>query len=222
MRAALDPAHVESVYDDAAHRYDLYHGVTTLGSDQRGRRLVVEWGVRAGDRVLDAGGGTGSTALLAAKRVGETGQVTVLDQSEGMMTAGRVRAREAGLEDRISFRTGDILALPFPDASFEAVLSTYSLCPVYDPALGARELYRVLKPGGRLACAHSAEPQGRLTRLTAHLVEGVLWKLPSLSLGCRAIEVLPALEMAGARMVRSCRLGVPLWPFFVFVVEKPE
>lgn len=221
MRTALDAADLTAIYDRAARRYDFYHGLVTLRSDQRGRRLVVEWGVRAGDRVLDAGGGTGSTALLAARRVGEGGHVTVLDASEEMLAVGRRRALAAGVETRLTFRTGDLLDLPFGDGSFDAVLSTYSLCPVYDPGQGALELYRVLRSGGRLACAHSAEPTGSVTRALADAVEAAIWRFPSLSLGCRAVEVLPALEAAGARMVRTRRLGVPVWPFFVFVVEKP-
>ena len=57
-------------------------------------------------------------------------------------------------------------------------------------------------------------------RGVARGVEGILWRFPALSLGCRAIEVLPALQAAGARVIQTERLGVPLWPFFVFVVEK--
>ena len=59
-------------------------------------------------------------------------------------------------------------------------------------------------------------------RWLAARVEKVLWRFPALSLGCRAVEVLPALEEQGARLLRSKSLGVPLWPFFVFVVEKPR
>lgn len=221
MQEALDPRQVQTVYDRAAWRYDLYHGLVTFWSDARGRRRVVDWGVREGERVLDAGGGTASTALAAAQKVGQKGEVTVLDLSPAMLEVGRGRARAAGLEDRMRFLEGDILALPFADGQFDAVLSTYSLCPVYDPARGALELYRVLKPGGRLACAHSTEPRAALTRRLARAVEGVLWRFPSLSLGCRAIEVLPALQAAGARVLHTENLGFPLWPFFVFAVEKP-
>jgi len=221
MRGALDPHQVQRVYDKAARRYDLYHTIATLRSDERGRRLVVEWGVGEGDAVLDAGGGTAATALAAARKVGPAGHVTVLDLSEQMLEIGQAKAKAAGLEERMTFRSGDILNLPFADAQFDAVLSTYSLCPVYDPAQGALELYRVVKPGGRLACAHSAEPHNAVVRRIAHGLESVLWHFPSLSLGCRPISILPTLDQAGAQVVQATTLGVPLWPFFVFVVEKP-
>ena len=55
----------------------------------------------------------------------------------------------------------------------------------------------------------------------ANGVENLLWQLPSLSMGCRPVAVLPALERVGAKVLFSKRIGVPLWPFLVFVVEKP-
>jgi len=221
MREALAKDQVESVYDSASRRYDFYHALATLRSDQRGRELVVKWGVQSGDKVLDAGGGTGSTALLAAKKAGPEGEVTVFDLSGNMLEVGEARARKAGLHDQMKFVAGDLLALPFEDESFDCVLSTYSLCPVGDPSEGALELYRVLRKGGRFACAHSAEPQGRVMRGIAGGVERALWNFPSLTLGCRAVEVLPALLDKGAKLVKERRLGVPIWPFYVFMVEKP-
>jgi len=177
--------------------------------------------VREGDHVLDSGAGTGSTGLMAARKAGARGKVTLFDLSEDMLAVAREKAARAGLHDRLVFQTGDMVHLPFADASFDAVLSTYSLCPLYDPAQGALELYRVLRPGGRLGCAHSAEPQGRFARWLADRVEDVAWRVPWLSMGCRAVSVVPTLERAGGRVEFLGHIGVPLWPFLVFVVGKP-
>jgi len=221
MRKALALDELRSLYGRIARRYNVQHRLITAGADQRGRRLLVDRTVRPGDRVLDCGAGTGTTGILAAERAGPGGRVTLFDLSEEMLAVARRKAGAAGLQDRMDFRTGDVMRLPFADEQFDAVLSTYSLCPLYDPERGALELYRVTKRGGRLGVAHSAEPAGRAARWLADRVEDWAWRFPGLSMGCRSVEVLPALQRAGGRVLFRKAIGVPLWPFLVFVVEKP-
>ncbi len=222
MRAALDKLKLNAIYDRVAHHYDFQHAFFTAGSDQRGRGLLVAAAVNAGDKVLDCGAGTGSTALLAAKKVGQSGKVVLFDMSAGMLAVAKARAAKERLEERLRFETGDMLNLPFEDDSFDVVLSTYSLCPVYDPAKAARELYRVTRPGGRIGIAHSCQPARPWVRWLADRVENVVWRFPALSLGCRAVSVSPLLEQLGCVTTFKKRIGIPLWPFVVFVMEKPR
>lgn len=221
MRAALSLEKLRSVYDAIAKRYDLQHGLITARTDQRGRRLLVEKAVREGETVLDCGSGTGTTALMAAHKVGPKGHVTLFDLSEGMLEVARKKATEEGLLDRLDFQAGDMVHLPYPDDSFDVVLSTYSLCPLYDPKKGALELYRVTRPGGRIGVAHSTRPQHAIVRWLADLVEDIAWRFPWLSMGCRSVIALPTLQAAGARVLLLKHIGIPLWPFLVFVLEKP-
>jgi ubiquinone/menaquinone biosynthesis C-methylase UbiE len=222
VRAALGFDRLRGVYDRAARRYDLQHALLTLGSDDRGRRLLVREAVRPGDRILDVGAGTGSTTVLALAAAGPGSSAVLLDPSEGMLAEARRKLPAGGLSGRAEFRIGDMAALPFPDESFDVALATYSLCPVGDPERGVREMWRVVRPGGRIGAAHSTEPSGPISRFLGRAIEGLAWRIPALSLGCRAVEPLPALVALGGRILFEKRLGVPLWPFEVFVVEKPS
>ena len=147
--------------------------------------------------------------------------MTLFDLSEDMLDVAKERAGAAEVLERIEIRTGDMVDLPFDDGSFDVVLSTYSLCPLYDPAKGALELFRVVKPGGLIGIAHSTEPERPITKWLADRVENVVWLMPLISLGCRSVSVIPALEQAGGIVTFKKHIGIPLWPFVVIIVEKP-
>lgn len=221
MRQALSTDKLKNIYRQIAGYYDVQHGLITFKSDQRGRKMLVDNAVKPGDNVLDCGSGTGSTGILAAEKTGPQGRVTFFDLSESMLAIARKKVKQQQLEDRADFKVGDLVHLPFENNNFDVVLSTYSLCPVYDPVKGALEMYRVTKPGGRLAIGHSTEPRNHLVKYLADVVENMAWRLPWLSMGCRAVDVLPALEKAGAKVIMCKHIGVPLWPFLVFIIEKP-
>jgi len=159
--------------------------------------------------------------MMAARKVGQRGKVTLFDLSKDMLSVAREKVARENLLDRVTFQTGDMVHLPFDDDSFDVVLSTYSLCPLYDPAKGALELYRVTKPGGRLGVGHSTEPKNAFVRYLADRVEDIAWRFPWLSMGCRSVNVLPVLESAGGKVLLLKYIGFPLWPFLVFVIEKP-
>lgn len=220
MRAALEQGKLRNVYDAVASRYDFQHGLLTARSDQLGRELLAEHAVRSGDQVLDCGAGTGATGLLAAHKVGPNGKVVMLDMSEGMLAVAREKMERAGLQERVEIKTGNMLELPFEDNSFDVVLSTYSLCPIYDPVRGTEELYRVTRPGGRIGIAHSTDPRNSFVKWLADRVEDIAWHLPSISLGCRSVSVMPTLEGLGCKLLFRKYIGVPLWPFLILVMEK--
>lgn len=221
MRAAMQTAALRRVYDHIAGHYDIRHSILTGGSDQRGRSLLVDRTVQPGDLVLDCGAGTGTTGLMAARRAGPAGRVIMYDLSEGMLGVAREKAARAGLATNVDFEVGDMVCLPFADASVDVALSTYSFCPVYDPDEAAAELLRVVKPGGRIGVAHSTQPTTPWVRWLADRVEDLAWLFPNISMGCRAVSVLPFFERRGCRILYTRRIGVPLWPFLVFVVETP-
>ena len=104
-------------------------------------------GIRAGQRVLDVACGTGVLAREATVRVTASGSVAGLDRNEGMLAMAR------RMTPAVEWKAGRAEQLPFPDASFDAVVSQFGLMFFDDRVQAVREMRRVLKPAGRLAVA---------------------------------------------------------------------
>lgn len=109
-------------------------------------------GLKPGDRVLDLGTGTGAVAIGAAALVGPTGRVTGVDISPEMLALARRWVAESG-HTSIDLREGRAEQLPAEDGSVDVLLASLSLMYVIDRAVAAREMRRVLRPGGRLVAA---------------------------------------------------------------------
>jgi arsenite methyltransferase len=105
-----------------------------------------------GERVLDLGCGAGTDSLVAAQMVGQTGQVTGLDMTPEMLAKARASAAELGTAN-VEFVEGEAERLPFPDESFDVVISNGVIDLVPDKDAVFWEIVRVLKPGGRIQVA---------------------------------------------------------------------
>jgi ubiquinone/menaquinone biosynthesis C-methylase UbiE len=131
--------------------YDLLAWLLLLGRERAFReRLVGLASLQPGESVLDVGCGTGSLAIAAKQRVGSRGIVQGIDASPEMVARARSKARKAGAD--VTFTTGVVEALPYPDAQFDVVLSTLMLhhLPREARQQCVRGIRRVLKPGGRV------------------------------------------------------------------------
>jgi demethylmenaquinone methyltransferase / 2-methoxy-6-polyprenyl-1,4-benzoquinol methylase len=179
----LDPDAVRQMFDGIVPIYDVMNRVMTAGLDQVWRRRAAEAVVGPGGRVLDACCGTGDLARACA-RVG--GRVTGLDFSERMLERARRKAPE------IEWVHGDLLALPFAEAAFDAATVGFGVRNVADLEAGFRELRRVLRPGGRLACLEITRPQGVLSPFFRVWFDGVVPVLGKVLPGGEAYTYLPA------------------------------
>ncbi len=124
-----------------------------------GETLAEAADVNAGERVLDVAAGNGNATLAAARRFAD---VTSTDYVPALLDKGRERARAEGLA--VQFEFADAEALPFADASFDVVLSTFGAMFTPDHGHSAREMLRVLRPGGRIGLANWT-PDGFIGRL---------------------------------------------------------
>ena len=142
-------SHVRKVFDSVASRYDVMNDLMSMGMHRAWKAYTVAVAnLKVGERVLDIAGGTGDLARAFAKKVGDNGMVVHTDINEAMLRQGRNRLLDEGL----ILPTGlcDAEKLPFKTASFDLVSVAFGLRNMTHKDLALAEMWRVLKPGGRL------------------------------------------------------------------------
>jgi len=164
--------------------------------------------VQPGEGVLELGCGAGGALVALARAVGPVGRTVGLDLSPRMICLAAARLQRAGLADRAKLVVADASAIPFADASFDAVFMSFALELFDTPEipLVLAECRRVLRPGGRIGVVSlsRAAPVCWPTRLYERLHD----RFPA-TLDCRPIHGRLALEAAGFEHLRS--KTVPLW-----------
>ena len=145
-----DPKEVAGMFDKVAAGYDRTNAILSGGNAALWRTATVKAiNPQPGEKILDIAAGTGTSAKAIAKSGAE---VVALDFSPGMVAEGRKRHPE------LTFVEGDAEALPFPPSSFDAVTISFGLRNVNNPQLALGEMYRVLKPGGRVVICEFSHP----------------------------------------------------------------
>ena len=235
-------AYVQSLFARIAPHYDTMNRLMTFGFDRRWRRLTVREALAHLDgtlpvgrprpcNVLDVATGTGDLAIELLRQdhslhvvgLDMVPQMLAIAHSKADAFAGRLaEAAEGGVPVSVEFVEGDALRLPFADAEFVAVVTGFAMRNVLDIPVAFREMARVTRPGGRVACLELARPRlpvfrqvfalyfSRLVPLLGRLMAGetaAYTYLPhSLSVFLTPDEIVAVMRSAGWKDVRYRRL----------------
>ncbi len=160
---------VSRQFDAIASTYDLADTVLSAGLDARWRRTAISLlAPAAGETVLDLCGGTGGLALLAARKTGPGGRVIICDFNRAMMEAGRARNGRSAAWRNVRFLHGEAESLGLAGGTVDAVTLGFGLRNFVDPTAGLGEIFRVLKPGGRVLILEFSLPRKRWVRALYH------------------------------------------------------
>ena len=150
------PDEVADMFDGVAKYYDRTNGVLSMGNSVLWRAATVRAiAPVAGERILDVAAGTGTSSAAIARH---GARVVAVDFSPGMVAEGKRKHK------KIEFVEADAEKLPFGDNEFDAVTISFGLRNIQNPKAALSEMYRVLKPGGRLVICEFSKPPVALVR----------------------------------------------------------
>lgn len=146
------------MFSSIAHYYDLNNSLLSFGLHHAWKKKTLDLlELHADDKVLDIGSGTADLSILAADHLGGKGFVIATDLNEAMLSIGKKKIDTRKLQN-VSVALANAERLPFPDAAFDAVLTGFCMRNVSDLEQALREIHRLLKPGGKMACLDFSTP----------------------------------------------------------------
>jgi len=152
-------AFTRDLFSRLAPRYELLNALMSLGQVERWRRAAAKAArIPPGGRALDVAAGEGGLTRALVARWSEA-RVVAVDFTHQMVRLGRARTKR-----RVHWAEGDALRLPFPDATFDAVVNAFMLRNVVDVEGALAEQVRVVRPGGRVVCLEMTWPRSRWFR----------------------------------------------------------
>jgi ubiquinone/menaquinone biosynthesis C-methylase UbiE len=204
-------------YDRISRWYDLLEGMWERKAVLLGIQQIA---IKAGERALEIGAGTGHGLVAMAGGVGDTGGVCDLDLSLGMIRISRSRVVSAGYAERMLLTCGDAARLPYAAESFDAVFMSFVLELFDTPLIPVvlQECRRVLRGGGRI-CVVSLSRAGGLNGM-GRLYEWGHRQFPAV-LDCRLIYPRRALEDASLEIVEDQRFSLFGLPVEIVLARKP-
>jgi len=146
-------------FNSIARQYDSMNTILSFGMQHLWKKAAVEAiGLEPGDRVIDVCGGTADLSILSATKVGPGGRVILYDINREMMEGGRTKVARNSMAGMVWFVQGDAEQISFRDEQFEAAIVGFGIRNLTRMEKGLKEMYRVLKPGGKMVCLEFSIP----------------------------------------------------------------
>lgn len=165
---------VAEMFNEISGSYDFLNRFLSAGIDVKWRkRALKELAPIQPKIILDVATGTGDLALMACKIL-RPDKVVGIDISEGMLNLGKEKIKKAGLETVIELEKGDSEAIRHPDNSFDAVTVAFGVRNFEQLEKGLSEIYRVLKPGGKLVVLEFSKPKNNFFKPLYNLYLGIV------------------------------------------------
>lgn len=151
---------VAGVFKKVAPRYDLMNDLMSLGLHRLWKQsAIAEADIKRDQTVLDLASGTGDLAIAMAKIVGKNGVIYMTDINEAMLSVGRDRLTDKGILQPIHYMLVDAEQIPLPSDSIDRITMAFGLRNVTHKDVALAEMYRVLKPGGKLMVLEFSKPE---------------------------------------------------------------
>ncbi|MDX2446446.1 MAG: bifunctional demethylmenaquinone methyltransferase/2-methoxy-6-polyprenyl-1,4-benzoquinol methylase UbiE [Desulfobacterales bacterium] len=156
---------VLSHFNRVAPKYDFMNSVLSFGIHHAWKRTAIRMlDLKPGEQLLDVCGGTGDLAVLSAARVGHGGHIFIYDINRAMMTTGRDRPENQDNRTHIHYIEGDAEQIACRENWFDAAIVGFGIRNLTHLEKGFQEMYRVLKPGGKVMCLEFSKPTNPLFR----------------------------------------------------------
>jgi demethylmenaquinone methyltransferase/2-methoxy-6-polyprenyl-1,4-benzoquinol methylase len=156
---------VPEMFNRISGTYDLLNRLLSFGTDMMWRRKVRRFlPPHHGQRVLDLATGTADQILALFERSDKIKSGVGMDPAEKMLEIGRAKIKTRGLSEAVTLMAGDATAIPVADCQFDAVTMSFGIRNVANVSKALEEMYRVLKPGGRVLILEFSMPQNRFVR----------------------------------------------------------
>lgn len=155
---------IRKLFDSIAPDYDRLNHMLSLDIDRSWRKKAIKEALSPDNPhdILDVACGTGDFAIGLAKASSGRSRITGIDISENMLSIGREKVRAAGLDGCIELSAGDCEALPFADCTFDRATAAFGVRNFEHLETGLKEMYRVLKPSGKIVILELSTPSGKI------------------------------------------------------------